>query len=204
MFVKYFIPIYTAYISKIYLKCDYMGIHFDTLPIKYQKFVAEYIKSGNLSQAAREAGSTARNISQAGSQIYRRADVQLAIAELTAKVTERLEISVERVLLELARIGFSDLRRVFDDEGRLIDITKLDEDTAAAISSIEVVTQARGEKVEYVHKIKTFDKRGPLDSLGKHLGIFGADNDQRKYTESSLEELLEERRRIAAKFDSVQ
>jgi phage terminase small subunit len=181
-----------------------MGTHFDSLPIKYQKFVAEYIKSGNLSQAARESGSTARNISQAGSQIYRRADVKLAIAELTAKVTEKLEISVERVLLEMARIGFADLRRVFDENGNLIDITRLDDDTAAAISSIEVVTTSKGDNVEYVKKIRTFDKRGPLDSLGKHLGIFGADNDQRRYTDAPLEELVAERRKLAKKFERVQ
>ena len=181
-----------------------MGVHFSSLSLNYQQFVAEYIISDNLAQSAKAANSKAKNLSQAGKQILNRKDVSKAVAEMKEEVakgvTERLEISVERVLTELARIGFSDIRKLFTAQGKLIDVTKLDADTAAAISSIEVVTQANSDKVEYVHKIRTYDKRGPLESLGKHLGIFEADNLQQQYKDKSLDELKEERKKRALKL----
>lgn len=48
----------------------------------------------------------------------------------------------------------------------------LDDDTAASIAAIEVVTRNIGDgEVEYVHKVKTVDKLGALNTLAKHLGM---------------------------------
>ena len=48
---------------------------------------------------------------------------------------------------------------------------------------------------EHIKKIKLIDKKGALDSLAKHLGMFEKDNEQRRpivgnITELSKEELL--------------
>jgi phage terminase small subunit len=51
---------------------------------------------------------------------------------------QRLDISVDRVLQELARIAFFDPRKLFNHDGSLKDITELDADTAAAIASVEI------------------------------------------------------------------
>ncbi|WP_234841123.1 hypothetical protein [Sinorhizobium meliloti] len=42
------------------------------------------------------------------------------MAEIQGKGALKAEATVERVLKELSRIGFSDLRRVFDANGRLL------------------------------------------------------------------------------------
>jgi len=99
--------------------------------------------------------------------------VQARLAELTEAGALRAEVTVERVLSELARIGFSDLRRAFDADGRLRRPEEWDDETAAAISSVEVVTRpAGGGEVEYVHKLKLWDKNSALEKLGKHLKMF--------------------------------
>lgn len=61
-----------------------------------------------------------------------------------------------------------------------MDPQNWDDDTAAAISSLEVVTNTSehgkdedGNKIiEHVHKIKVWDKNSALEKLGKHLGMF--------------------------------
>jgi len=94
-----------------------MGTHFKSLPLNYQQFVTEWLISANGSEAERKAGSKASNISQAGRQLLRKAEIQRAICEMQAQISEKLEITAEKVLKEMARIGFSDLRNIFDDKG---------------------------------------------------------------------------------------
>ncbi len=50
---------------------------------------------------------------------------------------KRLDLTAEQVLRELARIGFSDIRSLFDEQGVLRPIHTLDEQTAAMMSSLE-------------------------------------------------------------------
>ena len=179
-----------------------MGANFESLSQNYQQFVSEYIISENLAQSARAANSKAKNLSQAGKQILNRKDVTLAVAEVkrevSKKVTEKLEITQERVLKEFARIAFADLRKLFDKDGNAVDITKLDDDTAAAISSIDVMSGGDGSSS--VLKIKTVDKKTALESLAKYLGLFEADNKQKQYKDKGIDELKEERKKLALKL----
>jgi phage terminase small subunit len=115
------------------------------------------------------------------------------VAELLSSSANRAEITVTRVLKELARIGTADFRKAFDQEGNLLPIKEWDDELAAAVSSIEVVTRGlpgetndeldgqphggalarkRGAKVEYVHKVKFWDKNSALEKIAKHLGMF--------------------------------
>lgn len=101
------------------------------------------------------------------------------IDEIKEVGTLRAEVSVERVLTELARIGFSDIRKVFTETGALKPVHEWDDDTAASIASVEVVTRPGADvdedgnrSVEYVHKIKAWDKNSALEKLGKNLKMF--------------------------------
>jgi phage terminase small subunit len=90
------------------------------------------------------------------------------------------------VLKELARVAFGDLREVFDERGRLLDISSLPEDTAARISSVKVQTKVLPTKdgepadVEYTIEIKQWDKMIALTTLAKHLNLLGDNNDGNK------------------------
>lgn len=105
--------------------------------------------------------------------------VAARVMELIEKGAEKAEVSVERVLKELARLSFQDPRKMFTGQGGIIDIQDLDDDTAAAVAGIEVVRRQSGETdengnpvYEYVHKIKTWDKNSALDKLAKHLSLY--------------------------------
>lgn len=113
--------------------------------------------------------------------------VRARVQEIQASAAERAEITQAQVLRELAKIGFSDLRKavkwgpaqttaVDGEDGlptvvsggvTLVESTELDDDTAAAIA--EVSQTANGVK------IKLHDKRAALVDIGKHLGMFKDD-----------------------------
>ena len=79
----------------------------------------------------------------------------------------RAQVSVDRVVAELARIGFAnvtDAVQVNSGKVYLIDSDKLTPDLKAAIAEIR---QTREGVV-----IKFHDKRAALENLGKHLGLF--------------------------------
>ena len=160
-----------------------MGKLFDALTSKYQIFVSEYLVSNNASEAARKAGSKAKNVSQAGKQLLRKAEISAALAEMKEELAESLVVTAERVLKEYARVGFSNIQNVVNG-GKLRDLDDLDKDTAAAIQSVKVVAKevGRGEdvEIEYVHEIRMWPKVPALDAMGKKLGIFKEDNEQKK------------------------
>lgn len=148
----------------------------DTLTPKQQKFVQEYLVDLNATQAAIRAGYSEKTAGAIGHENLMKPEIAAAIAEARKTVAEKLGITAERVLTEYARIAFLDIRRAFDDDGRLKDIHSLDDDTAAAISSIEAedLYEGRGESREHVgrlHKVKLSDKKAALDSLAKHIGL---------------------------------
>jgi phage terminase small subunit len=142
---------------------------------RHERFAQLVARGDRLKTAYDEAGYTANRAH--AHRLKTREDVSGRIVELTLEGARRAEIDIARVLVELMRIGTSDLRRAFDAEGNLIDPTHWDDDLAASIASIEVVSRAGkaedGKRpVEYVHKIKTWDKISALDKLARHLGLY--------------------------------
>lgn len=149
-----------------------------SLTAKQARFVDEYLVDLNATQATIRAGYSAKGAEVQGHRLLNNAKIATAVAEAQARRAERTEITVDRVLQELARVGMSDVRKLFTDDGGLRSIQELDDDTAAALASVEVVTKrlpSNGEdlpEVEYVHKLKFWDKNSALEKIGKHLGMY--------------------------------
>jgi len=147
-----------------------------TLTAKKLRFIEEYNLDLNATQAAIRAGYSKKTAKSQGQRLLTDVDVAAQIEARKAQRADRVQIDADRVVLELARRGLHDARRLFTESGRLKNIHDLDDDTAAAIQSIEVVTRElprkKGEEVEveYVHKVKMADKIRPLELIGKHLG----------------------------------
>jgi phage terminase small subunit len=114
----------------------------------------------------------------AASRLSTNVNVQARIKEIAERSADLAEIDIARTLRELVRLGTSDVRKLFSENGSLIPISDLDDDTAAAVASVEVITKtlapdADGNReVEYVHKLKLWDKNSALDKIAKHLGMF--------------------------------
>lgn len=138
---------------------------------------AQGMAKGMTADAAYEAAGFKPSRS-AASRLSAKVNIRARICELTERSATRAEIDIARTLQEMVRLGTSDVRRLFDGNGNLLPISDLDDDTAAAVSAVEVVTKpgevdADGKRtVEYVHKLKLWDKNSALEKIAKHLGMF--------------------------------
>jgi phage terminase small subunit len=146
---------------------------------KQERFVEEYLIDLNATQAAIRAGYSEATAAEQGSRLLSNVKISDAVSEGRRKLSERTEITQERVLKELGKIGFAnmdDYIRVGIDGDAFVDLSELDRDKAAAISEVTVedFTDGRGEDSRDVRKIKfkLLDKRAALVDIGKHLGMF--------------------------------
>lgn len=112
-------------------------------------------------------------------------------------------VNLAPVLVSLARTAFADPRKLFDSAGQPLPVQELDDDTALAIESIEVVETFAGAGEERVHtgyvKKYKFSKRSAAqDMLMKHLNGYAADNKGKgDAAVSALTSLLEGMKRSA-------
>lgn len=142
-------------------------------------FCMEYIRCGfNGAQAAINAGYSEKGSATQASNLLIHPNVQTLINELKKDVGMQIGVSAYEIAREYARIGFSDIRKIFDDNGNLIQIKDIPVDSAANISAVEVFEefQGKGEQREFIgntKKVKFYDKVQALDKLAKMLGVDG-------------------------------
>lgn len=94
-----------------------------------------------------------------------------AIEEALRKRAERTEITADRVLKELAKLGFSNMKKFSKwsgDHMDLVDSEELSDEDTACVQEITKTTNNSGSTI----KIKLHDKKGALEQLGKHLKLF--------------------------------
>ena len=140
---------------------------------KQRAFVREYLKDRNATQAAIRAGYNGKNADVTGPRLLRNVGVAAEVEKATAKATAKVELTVERTLQEIARIAFQDPRKLYREDGSQRPIHELDDDTAAAVASVEY-------GAEGARKVRTWDKNAALEKAMKHLGLFEKDNLQQR------------------------
>ncbi len=147
---------------------------------KQAQFVAEYLIDLNATQAAIRAGYSAKNADKIGSQLLGKTRVGAEIAAAMKAREQRTHITQDRVLQELARIAFFDIRKLYNDDGTLKSPAELDDDAAAVLSGVDVVEQQSQAVDEegnvrstplFTKKAKVFDKGAALTLAMRHLGM---------------------------------
>ena len=104
----------------------------------------------------------------------RNAEIQKYVSAGKAKQLASADLTATRVLEELRRLAFSDVRRLFDEQGNLKPLHTLTDEEAAAIASLEVIIKnaAAGDgHTDTVHKLKVWDKTRSLEMLAKHFAL---------------------------------
>lgn len=151
-----------------------------------QRFVEEYLIDLNATQAAVRAGYSEDTAYSQGGRLLKHVEVGKAIADAMAERSVRTRVTADRVLTELARIGFSDIRHVVawranvtetgreDEDGvpetrsfnevELVGSDQIDHDAAAAVAEIS-------QTKDGALKVKMHSKTAALVEMGKHLGI---------------------------------
>lgn len=146
---------------------------------KQQRFVDEYLIDLNATQAAIRAGYSAKTAGAMGSENLTKPEIAAAIAEKQAAIAAKSGITAERIVAELAKLGFAnmaDYMRTGRDGDPTLNFADLTRDQAAALQEVTVddFVDGRGEDARDVRRVKfkLADKRAALVDLGKHLGMF--------------------------------
>jgi len=141
---------------------------------KHARFVAEYLKDLNATQAAIRSGYSTKTAGAQGSRLLTNAEIASAVQAATATQVQTAELSATRILEEYRRLALVDLRSFFDADGNLKPIHELTAEQGACVASVEVVKKnlAAGDgKVDVVHKLKVWDKGRALTDLAKYFNL---------------------------------
>lgn len=143
-------------------------------------FVLEYLKDLNATQAAIRAGYSKKTAAEIGYENLRKPQIAEEIQKAMKRRANRLEISAERVLKEIAKVAFSDVRDVVTWDEETVKLTpsdQIDPDAAGAISEVsqkvkQLKSAKKNEKASLVtYKVKMYDKMRALEMLARHLGL---------------------------------
>lgn len=142
-------------------------------------FCKEYVASAklNATQAAINAGYSEKTARQIGYENLTKPYIVDYIQQLMEEREKRLEVSADRVVKELACIGFVDPKDLYDENGNLLPVHKLPENIRRAIANIKISSLGGGEgedakPIILKQELKLIDKRGGLELLGRHLAMW--------------------------------
>lgn len=148
-----------------------------------QRFVDEYVRDPNATLAYRRAypGVGYATAGANGHKLLKNPQIQGEIAAARAAQQRRIRVDADRVVREIARVGFADVLDLFDADGCLLPLRDVPIGTRRAVASVKVRQErvkwtTAGEttvtRAERVVEVKLADKLTALEKLGKHLGLF--------------------------------
>lgn len=147
---------------------------------RQKAFCDEYIIDFNGARAARDAGYTGKDTNVTAAKLLTNSNIQEYIQHLIALRSERTQITADKVIAEIAKVAFHNAEDFYDDEG-LKPLSELSSEAKAAISSYQTkrIKIGKDEHVD-VPIMKVHDKMKALELLGKHVGAFEKDNQQKQ------------------------
>lgn len=151
-----------------------------TMQPRERLFCMCYVKNKlNGKQAAIDAGYSEKTAKVTASRLLTKANLIPYIEALKEDIAFCLGVTAVDIAREYHRIGFSDIRKIFDENGNVIDPKDFGDEAAANVSGIEVFEEyaGKGEDREYIGRTKTvkfYNKVAALDNLARMLGKDGA------------------------------
>lgn len=151
-------------------------------------FIESYLRDPNGRQAAIAAGYSEASADSTASRLLKNAKVRAEIDKVQQARIEKVQIdtgiTLERTIKEIARLAYFDVRELYGPNGEIRPIHELDDDTAAALTGIDVqqLFGGAGEDrapIGVLMKWRAASKEKALDMLMKHLGGYLVDNTQK-------------------------
>lgn len=124
-------------------------------------------KRGQCKRAPIHGGAVCHTHGGAAPQVKNKAKER--IREYVAEM-----VDPDRLLQEAARLSLSDIRELYDEDGRLLPVKKLPDNIAHAVKSVENVrgNVDKGDgHFDRVVKLTLTGKEKSLEMLFKHLGL---------------------------------
>ena len=154
------------------------------LTAKQERFCQEYMIDLNAAQAAIRTGFSAKTARSQGQRLLTNVDIQNRISELQQTIQERTEITQDMVIAEYAKIAFANTSDVIEwGDTIMIEVEVDGEMTRVPFHGIKIKNstdlppniQAAVKKVKQGKdglEVEMHDKKGALDSIARHLGMF--------------------------------
>ncbi len=149
------------------------------------RFVSEYAIDLNASAAAIRAGYATRWARHIGYRLLRDPGIAEALAVRAEARLARLCIDADAVLAEVARIAFTDPRRLVTADGKPKAIGDLDDEIAAALEAVETEERdgptgrsGRLRRVAFARKLRAIALLG--DRLDLWSGQLRHENGEKK------------------------
>lgn len=146
---------------------------------KQRVFVAEYLKDLNATQAAIRAGYSRKSAALTGSENLRKPYIAALVKEAMDARAERTRVDQDKVVKELAKLGFSDWRELgsWDETSMTLKASnEITDEAAACVKDVSHTTERRFQGDQVIENTQTklglHDKKGSLELLGRHLGMF--------------------------------
>lgn len=137
---------------------------------RQELFCKQYLIDLNATQAAIRAGYAENSARQMASDLLSHPDIQDKIQRLMDKRSQKLEITTEKVIQELARIGFYDIRDYVDHYNESgLTLRPLEDIDGRVVKSIR---EKRDKDGNSFIDMDFHDKVAALDKLGKHLKLW--------------------------------
>lgn len=143
-------------------------------------FIDAYLTNGgNGLRAAISAGFSPNSAGVTACNLLKHPKVLVELNARREELAEKIGLTTERTLREVARIAYSDPRKFYNKDGSLKSILELDDDCAATIASVEWdEVKADGAVIGLTRKLKQWDKNAALEKAMKFHGAYQKDNEQ--------------------------
>lgn len=139
------------------------------LNLRQQRFVDAYLLDPNATKAAIAAGYSEKTAGSQGHDLLKHPEIADAIELRTTKAIAVTDTSVERILLELEALGFSNLTQILDATGQLLPVNQWPREIAICIASMEFDTETGR-----LSKIRLWSKTQALALLAQFRKMVGA------------------------------
>lgn len=140
---------------------------------KVKIFCKEYIVDFNATQAAIRSGYSKKTAGSIGQENLTKPEIQKEIQKLIDERSNRTQITADKVLQELAKIGFSDILDFVEVSTTGITFNDIPEGKGGVISEVSSSDTKYGTNI----KIKLHDKLNALDKIARYLGGFYKDKE---------------------------
>lgn len=140
---------------------------------KQARFVEEYLKDLNATQAAKRAGYSAKTSGWIGQQLLAKTHIAKCIADRVQARSDRTQVDLDGVLVRLAAMVDADMADLYGPEGELLPAQKWpDVWRKGLVSGLDVVEEKRGDEVvAVVRKVRLADRVKVLELLGRHVNV---------------------------------
>ena len=137
------------------------------LSAKQAAFVEEYLVDLNASEAALRAGYSATSAKSIGAENLSKPAIAAAIEKRVADRVERIEVTQDDVIAELAATAFGNIADVAEWGPDGVTVFDSGSRSKRVLSAVAQVSETQHGVTLRMH-----DKQAALVNLGKHLGMF--------------------------------